>query len=45
MTRRQRAVHAAVWPVLALLLAVIIGGALYERARVDTAARADVEAG
>lgn len=45
MTRGQRAVHAIVWPALALVLAVIIGGALYERARVDAAARADVEAG
>jgi hypothetical protein len=43
MTRGQRRVHAILWPVLALLLAGVIGGALYERARVAEAAR--VEAG
>lgn len=44
MTRRQRAAHWMIWPVLALGLAVIVGAALTERARVAEAAAA-VEAG
>lgn len=44
MTRGQRRVHAALWPVLALLLAGVIGAGLWERARLAGAAAA-VEAG
>ncbi len=44
MTRGQRRVHALVWPVLALMLAGVIGAGLWERARVAEAAAA-VEAG
>lgn len=44
MTRGQRSVHAILWPVLAVLLAAVIFGALSERARVAGAAQA-VEAG
>jgi hypothetical protein len=46
MTRRQRTVQALVWPVLALVLAGVIYGALAERARVArAAAAAELEAG
>lgn len=45
MTRRQKAVHALVWPVLALALAAVIGAALHERARVADVAGAVEEAG
>jgi hypothetical protein len=38
MTRGQRRVHALLWPVLAVLLAGVTLGALYERARVAEAA-------
>jgi hypothetical protein len=44
VTRGQRRVHALVWPVLALMLAGVIGAGLWERARVGEAAAA-VEAG
>lgn len=44
MTRGQRRLHALVWPVLALLVAGVSVGALYERARVAEAASADPEA-
>lgn len=44
MTRRQRRVHALLWPVLALVLAGVIGAGLWERSRVAEAALA-VEAG
>lgn len=44
MTRRQRAAHWVIWPLLALGLAAVTGGALHERARVAEAAAA-VEAG
>ncbi|MDP1554331.1 MAG: hypothetical protein Q8L84_02635 [Hyphomonas sp.] len=44
MTRRQRRVHALVWPVLALVLAGVIFAGLSERARVVDAAAA-VETG
>ena len=44
MTRGQRRVHALVWPMLALMLAAVIGAGLWERARVAEAAAA-VEAG
>ena len=44
MTRRQRAVHAVIWPVLAVLLGAVIFGALGTRARVAEAAAA-AEAG
>lgn len=45
MTRRQRAVHALVWPLLALALAAVTGAALYERARVADVAEAVEAAG
>ena len=44
MTRRQRSVQALVWPLLALVLAGVTFGALFERARVAEAAAADPEA-
>lgn len=44
MTRGQRRVHAMLWPVLALVLAGVIGASLWERGRVADAA-AQVEAG
>ena len=44
MTRGQRRVHALLWPLLALVLAGVIGAGLWERARVAEAAAA-VETG
>lgn len=44
MTRRQRVVHAIVWPVLAVLLAAVSFAALTERARVAEAVAVDPEA-
>lgn len=44
MTRGQRRAHALVWPLLALVLAGVIFGALWERGRVAEAAAA-VETG
>ncbi len=45
MTRRQRAVHAFLWPVLAVLMGWVIFAAVGERARVAEAAAIDPEAG
>jgi hypothetical protein len=45
MTRRQRAVHAIVWPVLAVVLAAVSFAAVSERARVAEVAAIDPEAG
>lgn len=44
MTRGQRWAHALVWPLLALMLAGVVLGALSERARVAAAAAAELEA-
>lgn len=39
MNRRQRRFHARLWPVLALVIAVVIGTALVVDARVAQQAR------
>ncbi|MEQ9506968.1 MAG: hypothetical protein RLO80_11920 [Hyphomonas sp.] len=44
MTRRQRAVHAIVWPVLAVVLGWVIFASVSERARAAEAVAVDPEA-